>query len=128
MTPTRIVVRAFAKINLTLQVLGVRPDGYHELRTILQSVALHDTLRFRAAPGDLRIECDHPACPTDRTNLVWAAAEAVWRAGGRRGRPAAQSASTAAEKSPKTADLLPDMAACSAPSRRNARTIRLISG
>src|SRR3989338_2897255 len=37
-------VRAFAKINLALRVLGVREDGYHELRTILQSLALHDTL------------------------------------------------------------------------------------
>ena len=87
MTPTRIVVRAFAKINLTLEVLGARPDGYHELRTILQSIALHDTLTFRAAPGDFRIACDDPASPTDRTNLVWAAAEAVWRASGHRGRP-----------------------------------------
>ena len=87
MSSRHITVRAFAKINLTLRVLGARRDGYHELRTILQSVALHDTLTFRAAAGDLRIACDDPACPTDRTNLVWAAAEQVWRAGGRRGRP-----------------------------------------
>jgi len=40
----RIQVRAPAKINLTLRVLGTRPDGYHELRTMFQSVALHDTL------------------------------------------------------------------------------------
>ena len=36
--------RAFAKINLSLRVLGTRPDGYHELRTVFQSLALHDTL------------------------------------------------------------------------------------
>ena len=78
---------AFAKINLTLRVLGVRGDGYHSLRTVLQSLALHDTLTFQPTPGAFRIVCDDPACPTDRTNLVWRAAEAVWKAAGRRGHP-----------------------------------------
>ena len=44
-------VRAFAKINLSLRVLGMRADGYHELRTIFQSIALLDTLTVRAARG-----------------------------------------------------------------------------
>ncbi|MBI3493564.1 MAG: 4-(cytidine 5'-diphospho)-2-C-methyl-D-erythritol kinase [Acidobacteria bacterium] len=80
-------LRAFAKINLTLRVLGVRADGDHELETTFQSLALHDTLTIRSARGPLRIECDDPACPTDRTNLVWRAAARVWRASGRRGAP-----------------------------------------
>ena len=42
-------VKAFAKINLTLRVVGVRADGYHELRTTFQSLALHDTLTFTVA-------------------------------------------------------------------------------
>jgi 4-diphosphocytidyl-2-C-methyl-D-erythritol kinase len=42
-----IRIPAFAKVNLRLDVLGKRPDGYHELRTIFQTVSLHDTLRFR---------------------------------------------------------------------------------
>jgi len=44
-----IRIPAFAKVNLRLDVLGKRPDGYHELRTIFQTVSLHDTLRFRPA-------------------------------------------------------------------------------
>jgi 4-diphosphocytidyl-2-C-methyl-D-erythritol kinase len=79
--------RACAKINLTLRLTGRRPDGYHDLRTVLQSLALHDTLRFRATRGAFQIECEHPACPTDAANLVWQAAELVWRAAGRRGLP-----------------------------------------
>jgi 4-diphosphocytidyl-2-C-methyl-D-erythritol kinase len=78
-------VRAFAKINVTLKVLGRRPDGYHDLRTVMQSIALHDRLSFDAASGPLVIECSNPDVPTDRTNLVWRAASLVWRAAGRSG-------------------------------------------
>jgi 4-diphosphocytidyl-2-C-methyl-D-erythritol kinase len=80
-------VRAFAKINVSLRVLGVRPDGYHELRTVFQSIALHDTLAVRRARGPLRLTCDDPGCPADRSNLVWRAAEAVWAASGKKGQP-----------------------------------------
>ena len=80
-------VRAFAKINITLRVLGSRPDGYHELRTVLQSVAVHDRLLFEPTRGAFEIASDDPACPADRTDLVWRAAALVWRAAGRRGPP-----------------------------------------
>ena len=82
-----VTCRAFAKINLDLRVLGVRPDGYHELRTTFQSIALADTLTFTRASGPFRIDCDQPDCPTDRRNLVWRAAELVWKAARRRGAP-----------------------------------------
>jgi 4-diphosphocytidyl-2-C-methyl-D-erythritol kinase len=86
---TRAVrVRAFAKINLSLHVLAARPDGYHELRTTFQTLALHDTLTFRSRPGPFHIICDDEACPTDETNLVWRAAERVWASARRRGVPA----------------------------------------
>jgi 4-diphosphocytidyl-2-C-methyl-D-erythritol kinase len=78
-------VRAFAKINLSLRVVGRRPDGYHDLRTVFQSIALHDTLDVREVDGPFSIACDDPACPVDRSNLVWLAAQAIWRAAGRRG-------------------------------------------
>jgi 4-diphosphocytidyl-2-C-methyl-D-erythritol kinase len=85
--PTQVRVRAFAKINLSLRVLGVRRDGYHELRTIFQSIALHDTLTVRRARGPLRITCNDPHCPTDSSNLISRAAFAAWKASGRRGEP-----------------------------------------
>jgi len=49
----KIRIPAFAKVNLRLDVLGKRPDGYHELRTVFQTISLHDTVRFRASrkPG-----------------------------------------------------------------------------
>ena len=75
-------VRAFAKINLALNVVGTRADGYHELRTIFQSIALHDTLTIERAPGPLAFTCDDPACPPDPSNLVWRAANAMWTASG----------------------------------------------
>jgi 4-diphosphocytidyl-2-C-methyl-D-erythritol kinase len=85
--PRVLTVRAFAKINLDLQVLGLRPDGYHELRTTFQAIALSDTLTFRKSRGPFRIECDDPAFPVDRTNLIWKAAERVLRLAGTREAP-----------------------------------------
>jgi 4-diphosphocytidyl-2-C-methyl-D-erythritol kinase len=79
-------VRAPAKINLTLRVLGIRADGYHELRTTFQSLALHDTLTFTAERGPFTITSDDERCPNDATNLVWQAAARLWAASGRRGR------------------------------------------
>ncbi len=80
-----IAVRAYAKINLSLRVLGIRRDGYHELRTTFQTVGLHDTLTLRKSRGPLALRCDDPACPADHTNLVWRAAESLWAASRRRG-------------------------------------------
>ena len=80
-------MQACAKINLTLRVLGIHADGYHELRTTFQSLALHDTLTFTAKPGPFRLLSHDPDCPTDESNLVWKAAARLWRAAGRRGDP-----------------------------------------
>ena len=83
----RVRVRALAKINLSLRVLGTRPDGFHELRTTLQSLALHDTLTLTSVAGPMVLTCDIAACPADESNLVWQAAERRWRADGRAGTP-----------------------------------------
>ena len=61
---------SFAKINWTLEVLGKRPDGYHELRTILQTVDLADELSFDLTSEGLLIECDSAGIPTDESNLI----------------------------------------------------------
>lgn len=60
MASETIVVAAPAKINLTLDVRGRRPDGYHALRSVMQTLELHDTLELRPAPS-LRFACDVPA-------------------------------------------------------------------
>ena len=80
-------IRAYAKINLDLRVLARRADGYHELRTIFQTVALHDTLSFARTrmPFELRVSGEQ--IPTDSRNIIWKAARSMWSATGRTGEP-----------------------------------------
>ena len=85
--PRRVQVRAPAKINLDLRVLRRRPDGFHDVSTILQSVALHDTLSIAARRGPLTVRSAASWVPRDRDNLVWTAAAALWRDLGRSGDP-----------------------------------------
>lgn len=79
-----LVLPAYAKINLDLRIIGVRPDGFHSLRTVFQSLSLHDVLTFTLQKGPFAIECDDPTLPTDRRNLIWKAASLLWRTVGRR--------------------------------------------
>ncbi len=82
----RLVACAPAKINLFLDVLAKRPDGYHELVTIMQTVSLYDELSFERTDGPIELTCDSPAVPGDATNLVWKTAELLRsRAGSRYG-------------------------------------------
>ena len=76
---------AYAKINLHLDVLGKRPDSYHNLSMIMQSISLHDTVTVEIAPGSgFEILCDDPAIPTDARNIAWKAARAFRYTGGLR--------------------------------------------
>jgi len=81
----KLTVRAHAKVNLDLRVLGVRADGYHELRTVFQSIELHDTLVCVEKPGPFTLKCRTPGVPLDDSNLVWKAAAALWTALGHAG-------------------------------------------
>ncbi len=68
-------LHSFAKINWSLQILGKRPDGYHEVRTILQTISLHDELHFEVSgDGAVALSCNEPDIPTDAENLVVRAA------------------------------------------------------
>src|ERR1044071_8692297 len=66
--------RSYAKINWTLDVLFKREDGFHELRTIYQTVSLHDILRFTATDSRIEIVCGDSRVPCDETNLAFKAA------------------------------------------------------
>ncbi len=69
------VIAAPAKVNLFLELLGKRPDGYHELQTLIAPVDLYDTLEIHLRDdGEISLNCDAPGIPTDSTNLVWKAA------------------------------------------------------
>jgi 4-diphosphocytidyl-2-C-methyl-D-erythritol kinase len=69
-----LAVRSYAKINWTLDVLFKREDGFHEIRTIYQTVSLFDRLRVSRTDGPIEIICADPRVPTDETNLAHRAA------------------------------------------------------
>ena len=67
-----VTVRSFAKINLGLHIGGLRPDGFHELRTVYQTIAMHDVVRVRVARGSgIEIRCEDPRVPTDESNTCY---------------------------------------------------------
>jgi len=75
-----------AKVNLRLEILEKREDGYHELRTIFQKISLHDTLHFslRNRRG-VSIAADHPKLPVGKNNLVYKAAQSMLKGSGYKG-------------------------------------------
>jgi 4-diphosphocytidyl-2-C-methyl-D-erythritol kinase len=77
-----VKVPAFAKINLGLEVLGRREDGYHELRTLFQTIDLHDDLLLRPRPSGVVVCCEDPRVPAGEENLAFRAAEALRRHAG----------------------------------------------
>ena len=72
-----------AKINLMLHVRGRRPDGYHEIESLIAHVALYDRVTVTARTGPLRIECRDPRIPADERNLAHKAAHTLLAAAGR---------------------------------------------
>ena len=76
MITTPVKFPSFAKINWVLRVLGKRPDGYHEVVTVLQTISLHDELTIQLSEdGPINLTCDDPTIPTGPDNLVFKAVE-----------------------------------------------------
>lgn len=80
--PRVLILQAPAKVNLILEVQGRRPDGYHELKTVMHTLTLADTLRFTENAGGLKLVCSHPQVPTDERNLVYRAAARLAQSAG----------------------------------------------
>ena len=80
-----ITIAAPAKVNLILRVLDRRPDGYHNLWSIMQTVGLEDEISIRIAPhrSDIQLSCDDAALSSDQSNLVYRAAAAVLERSGK---------------------------------------------
>lgn len=72
----KITVKAYGKVNLTLDVQGRRADGYHLLSSVMQSISLADTITLQKAPQGITIQSDHPLVPNDQDNICWRAAQA----------------------------------------------------
>ena len=78
-----MVVKAQAKLNLTLDVLGCREDGYHDMRMVMQSITLEDTLHLRPGEGEgIRVSTNMSFLPGGDKNLAAIAARAFWNARG----------------------------------------------
>jgi 4-diphosphocytidyl-2-C-methyl-D-erythritol kinase len=82
-----IAVQSFAKINLGLRIGALRPDGFHELRTVYQTIALQDMVRVSVAGGSgIEIRCDDPRVPKDSNNTCFGMVERAMQALKARGR------------------------------------------
>ena len=68
---TEVIVNCPAKINLFLEVLGKRADGYHEVATVMQTIELYDRLFFRSREKGIKIICSRDCVPVDERNLVF---------------------------------------------------------
>ncbi|HOJ47683.1 MAG TPA: 4-(cytidine 5'-diphospho)-2-C-methyl-D-erythritol kinase [Bacillota bacterium] len=79
-----MIEKAYAKINLTLDVTGKRADGYHEIRTVMQSVSLCDTISVERAE-EITVSANKKAIPADKSNLAYIACEKFFEAAGIRG-------------------------------------------
>lgn len=81
---SELILRANAKINLFLEVLDKRPDGYHNIETVFQSIGLHDIITLREdKPGNIQIQCNNPQVPLDSTNIVYRAAQKLIQESGK---------------------------------------------
>lgn len=72
-----LIAESYAKINLFLEVIGRRADGFHDIETVFQTIELHDSLRFEACGGDVTLTCSDPLLECGDSNLVIKAARMI---------------------------------------------------
>ena len=80
--PASLEKKSACKVNLLLNILGRRPDGFHELETVMQPVNLFDYLQFTRGGSGVQLTCSEPSLPTDSSNLVHRAATAFLQQAG----------------------------------------------
>lgn len=68
-------LRAYAKLNLSLRIFEKRPDGFHNLESIMQSVSLHDLITLTPIPSGIEVICDDPKVPQGEENIAYKAAK-----------------------------------------------------
>ena len=82
---TTLYEGAFAKVNLTLDVLGKRPDGYHDLKSVMQTISIRDDIEIDVdTDKPWVLHCSMEGIPTDSKNLAWKAAEVFYSATGKK--------------------------------------------
>src|SRR5438105_10426119 len=80
-------VRSYAKINIGLAIGPIRDDGFHELRTVYQTIALHDIVKVEMGRGTgIEIRCKNPRVPSDESNTCYRVADRFLKAIGQRGK------------------------------------------
>lgn len=76
-TPSKITVKAPAKVNFFLKVVGRRPDGYHDLVSVMQALELSDEVTVEESPGGINVACDSADVPVGPENIAFGAARAL---------------------------------------------------
>ena len=71
---TTLKIEVFAKVNLSLRILGRLEGGYHSLETIFQNISLSDKLTIKTTPGKVMVHCDAPGVPEGEDNVAYKAA------------------------------------------------------
>lgn len=82
MATNTVMVQVYGKINLTLDIVGKRNDGYHDIISIMQSISLSDRLKLKEIKGEISLECDCSRVPLGEDNLCFRAAQELRRAAG----------------------------------------------